>query len=192
MWWSLQVKEWTSYLPCCPWSRGCRSFIPTVACVVIPITLLLGFYSQLWHCLALGDREPGSATDEAQHTRMLSQVFLTSSKTALNFPHITIFFPFCVLSWYIWRDLNRRVIWIWKYFSLWDGCCQYPHQGFTLKSTSSLGGWKWSEQRLQGCILGGKVVWVKMASTGSYVWMFSHQGVKLFERIRRTKRYGFV
>lgn len=43
-------------------------------------------------------RDPDSATDESQRTRVLSQVFLASSKTALHFPHITLLVPCCVLS----------------------------------------------------------------------------------------------
>lgn len=36
------------------------------------------------------------------------------------------------------------------------------------------------------------VVWVRMAPSNSYSWMLSHQGVKLFGRIRWFRKHGLV
>jgi hypothetical protein len=37
------------------------------------------------------------------------------------------------------------------------------------------------------------VVWIRMPpSVGAYIWMLSHQGLELFERIRRIKRWDLV
>lgn len=41
-------------------------------------------------------------------------------------------------------------------------------------------------------LLPSVIVWIRMVPTGSYMWMLSHQGTKMFEKIRRIKRCVLV
>jgi len=87
----------------------------------------------------------------------------------------------------IWRNLS-------KFFSK---CLSHQFSNHFLSKFLTIHPTHWlqliTQQTIEYLVIFSfMMVWIRMATIGSYIWMLIHQEMTLFERIRRIGRYGLA